>query len=720
MLHELLLVLSGYPGDVFLPSPPHAPNTFAIASDFPLLHDAERSALNRLANLGWQYAKIDEFVRGIRNSVTSSSIAADTPHGSYIQALAVALNDVLREYRDTIVSCEQRILGKQDHLNGAVPIIHIAAAFAKWTIILPALTKLLSEIAEDPTTWHGCRLLGLIIQKSHTGVAELRDIANQVLHHLHVVMYKQIISWMVYGHLFDPYQEFFIAKRLPASNASPAIPTSEQEPAGSSGQFDHCLEKSFIPSHVPLELAESILFVGEIVKTVRDNSASYSNMLPKDMVEQHLQLLLQLSNTGSESYAASNINILRLQKAVSTIRRATAEWMFHQVLVGDHDILRYLESFKDFYLLGQGDFARNLIDECDQLATADANTDRRHRYGRRQLDALLHKAQFGCLCEDSPELARYSLRVTKQVETDQLFSFFLLNGTPCSLKYHYRWPLNLFLTTADMNHYDAMWEFLISLKKVQSKLNSLWIVLRGGWSSGSTSRREDEYEDGPWSVDSMKQRERLVWRVRSKMLFWIDALWCHVQNDIINPSYTSFIDSIRPSLEKRVVGLDDAMEEDSHSSAVEALDFEQIQKAHKVYLTRLFRGCLLESTSSSERMSAILQICLEYCQVIKEVGEKGDWSSRRRAQTADEIVAKWTHGFGKEQDPLAWVDDVLAIEKKFAAETAEFFKSLSRVGMSHGNSEGFDGPPVHLDLFLARLDYNKWFSIRRFNVEGGR
>jgi gamma-tubulin complex component 4 len=540
MLHELLLVLSGYPGDVFLPSPPapQTPNTFAIAADFPLLHDAERSALNRLANLGWQYAKIDEFVRGIRNSLTSSSIVADKPHGSYVQALAVALNDVLREYRDTIINCEQRILGKQDHLNGAVPIIHIAAAFAKWTIILPALTKLLSEIKEEPASWHGCRLLDLIIKKSHTGVAELRDIANQVLHHLHVVMYKQIISWMVYGHLFDPYHEFFITKRQASSSASasPAIPSSmgDQEQSGSGGQFDHCLEPSFIPSHVPLDLAESILFVGEIVKTVRDNSASYSNMLPKEMVENHLQLLLQLSNTSSESYAASNINILRLQKAVSTIRRATAEWMFHQVLVGDHDILRYLESFKDFYLLGQGDFARNLIDECDQLAASDSSTERRHRYGRRQLDALLHKAQFGCLCEDSPELSRYSLRVTKQSEepnqADQLFSFFLLNGTPSSLKYHYRWPLNLFLTTTDMNHYDAMWEFLISLKKVQSKLNALWVVLRGGWSTTSTRPDDmDDHQDGPWSMKSMKQRERLVWRVRSKMLFWIDALWCHVQ-----------------------------------------------------------------------------------------------------------------------------------------------------------------------------------------------
>jgi hypothetical protein len=556
MLHELLLVLSGYPGDVFISSPaaPQESTTFAIASDFPLLHDAERSALNKLAHLGWQYSKINGFVRGIRNSMTSNTVRAVTavaavPHGSYIQALAVALNDILKEYRDTIINCEQRILGKQDYLNGAVPIVHIATAFAKWTIILPALSKLLSEIKADPAKWHGCRLLDLIVMKSHTGVAELRDIAHRVLYHLHVVLYKQITSWMIYGHLSDPYHEFFITKRIPLpspsnsnTSISPAFASTggEQETPGSnaSGQFDHCLEQYFIPSHIPLDLAESILFVGEIVKTVRDNSTTQSNMLPTGMIERHLQLMLQLTNTPNDtSYSASNI--LQLQRVVSIIRRATAEWMFHQVLVGDHDILRYLESFKDFYLLGQGDFARNMIDECDQLSSiAKDSSDmaaperRQQRYGRRQLDAVLHKAQVGCVCEDSQELFRYALRATRSQDGQQpelpLFSSFLLNNTPTSLKYHYRWPLNLFLTAADLSHYASMWEFLISLKKVQSKLNSLWVVLRGGWAIVST-RTDAMDQQGPWSMHSMKQRERLVWRVRSKMLFWIDALWCHVQ-----------------------------------------------------------------------------------------------------------------------------------------------------------------------------------------------
>lgn len=550
MLHELLLVLSGYPGDVFTPSPAEHPDTFAIAADFPLLHDAERAALNRLARLGWLYAQIDSFVRSIRNTATSSTIKANTPHGSYVQALAVALNSVLKQYRETIIDCEKRILEKQDHLNGAVPIIHIASTFARWFTVLPALKKLITEIEERPVRWHGCRLLNLIVKKSYTGVVDLRDILNDILHQLHIVMYKQITSWMIYGHLSDPWQEFFIMPRQPlpspsTSNASlsPPMPSTatgnEHSTTDSAGQFDHCLEEKLIPSHIPLDLAESILFVGEIVKTVRDNSSAQINSLPKKMIEHHLELLLQLSKaSGREKHATSAIKVLQLQSIVDTIRRSTSEWMFHQVLVGEHDILRYLKSFKDFYLLGQGDFARNLIEESDRLsgphiASDSNNADRRPpvRYGRRQMDTLIQKAQIGCLCEDWPELSKYSIRSPRGY--DPVFSFpsYLLNDTaPVLLDYHYRWPLNLFLTSDDMQGYNFLWQFLISLKKVQSRLNSLWVVLRGGWSGIRSEKGFSEtYQDGPYSQKSMKERERLVWRVRSKMLFWIDALWYHVQ-----------------------------------------------------------------------------------------------------------------------------------------------------------------------------------------------
>lgn len=123
------------------------------------------------------------------------------------------------------------------------------------------------------------------------------------------------------------------------------------------------------------------------------------------------------------------------------------------------------------------------------------------------------------------------------------------------------------------------------------------------------------------------------------------------------------MESIRPSLEKRTEVESTDMEQSDGDARGQALDFEQIQKAHKAYLVRLVRGCLLESPGCARIMSKIFQICLDYCQLVHDVGEKGDWSGRKRDQTGAEIVAKWTHGFGMDQDPLAWVDHVLTIEK---------------------------------------------------------
>lgn len=123
------------------------------------------------------------------------------------------------------------------------------------------------------------------------------------------------------------------------------------------------------------------------------------------------------------------------------------------------------------------------------------------------------------------------------------------------------------------------------------------------------------------------------------------------------------MESIRPSLERHTEVESTDMEQSDGDARGQALDFEQIQKAHKAYLVRLARGCLLESPGCARIMSKIFQICLDYCQLVHDVGEKGDWSGRNREQTGAEIVAKWTHGFGMDQDPLAWVDHVLTIEK---------------------------------------------------------
>src|SRR6266480_6781524 len=104
MLHELLLALSGLSGDLCVPYPPEPEiaTTFKIPPDFPFLHEAEKSSLERLAALGFYYRKLTNFLdiqRG-RNENNNSQkdnekSSNNTPRGSFLHALCNAINEVL-------------------------------------------------------------------------------------------------------------------------------------------------------------------------------------------------------------------------------------------------------------------------------------------------------------------------------------------------------------------------------------------------------------------------------------------------------------------------------------------------------------------------------------------------------------------------------------------------------------------------------------------------
>eukprot|EP00051_Salpingoeca_urceolata_P023622 m.404408 g.404408 ORF g.404408 m.404408 type:complete len:99 (-) comp20126_c0_seq5:122-418(-) len=57
MLHDLLLALSGCPGDVFVQDK----DTYRVLKGLPLLHPCEAELLNRLAHLGWLYHGLHAF-----------------------------------------------------------------------------------------------------------------------------------------------------------------------------------------------------------------------------------------------------------------------------------------------------------------------------------------------------------------------------------------------------------------------------------------------------------------------------------------------------------------------------------------------------------------------------------------------------------------------------------------------------------------------------------
>ncbi|KAL0089548.1 gamma-tubulin complex component protein [Phycomyces blakesleeanus] len=748
MLHELLFVLSGYPGDVFIPHPPQNPSTFVIPPEFPLLHPTERESLNRLAQLGFVFAQLTQFVASVKDLKQPNT--HQKPCGAYLQAVVTTLEGILNNYRQDIIAMEKRILNKDDEAgDNIVPIALLTSNLGRWELLLPALSKFVLILKTDPTRYHGCRLFDLLMDQARTGMPELREAMEKMIMRLHDVLYRQLTAWMVYGQWADPDEEFFIIRTPDIMN--------ERENTGSHAtgwQRHYSLAIDRIPAHLSQSLAESILFVGKAIATVNSmgggqlESRSASSLLlnkrqkipiPEEMKKRHIRLLLSLHSSNANKKLRSSPWIIfpqQLQKVVQQIRKSTAEWLFSQVLVGEHGLQRYLESFRQIFLLGYGDLGMNLVDECSlwrQRSISSFSTSVLNRsqpfakhardeederpidpkplsktaiiFRYQELNALLAKATVGTEAEDN--LKGYSLEwveKTKDIKNPSYqFADLLLVDGRCVLVYEMEWPIDLFLSQADLAHYSELWCFLIGLKNVQMTLGSLWKTLRSGKVDNKSKNPLLLSEESSTDVEG-EYRERVVWRLRFSMLFWVDTLWNHVQSNVINARYQRLVTTIAPSFQAK----NDDPEHPNQAifGIPNALDFEEIQAAHEEYLQDIMRGSLLLSTTCADTMHDILKLCLDFCELVERISEDGVWQStkrRRTTKTVAEIVDEWTKNSGKPMPRYAWMDQIDAIETNFSSLTKRFFGIVS-------NQQQDIKASGHLDLLLMQLDYGKYYS----------
>ncbi|CAG8624696.1 2839_t:CDS:1 [Acaulospora morrowiae] len=690
MLHELLLALAGLPGDLFTPFPSQTEHTstFKIPSDFPFLHEAEKSSLEQLVVLGNYYRAIVNFLdfqRGRKANYADSKHVTSTPTGSFLQALCNALNEVLKDFHKTVIECETRVLNKEDDMGGVVPISQIVSAFRVYYIIFPHLHQLTTEINREPEKYFGCRLLNLIVDKCNTGVPELRAIMLRLLHACHAVMYKHITSWMVYGHLQDPFGEFFV-KDVTLRDHDTQVEEFNQ----SRWHKRFVLDESFVPNHIAPDIAKSILFVGKAIATVRNAAKPHEKnyCLPRSLNSLHLQHLLELSSRPI-------FRQIELENTVDIIRNNVAQWLWQVVLTGDK-IIECLEAFRNYFLLGQGDFAISLVDQFEKLAASKHISSKVLKIKEQELNSLLVRASVGTLAESDLTFEKFRFKILNKddemppITKTNIFDNYMLD-IPLRLEYDIGWPLDLFVTSEDLNKYGDIFSFLISLRRTQIRLQRAWAHL-------AMTRKSTSDVIGNKSNDMNSQR-LMPWRVRASMMFFLDCLWGHMQMDIIEANFQKLVCRINASsahhqrLRTNTTTEPDTptasthkkttyQEKDSHLTEKETLrDFEDIRIGHSSYLGDILRGCLLESPICSDAIKKSLNICDQVCGLLER------WDGKLT-----------------DKDRL---DQVVKLDKEFREQVAFLFRTLSGVNKT---GEGFGGPPRHLDQLLLRMDYSKWFS----------
>jgi gamma-tubulin complex component 4 len=237
MLHELLLALLGFTGDLIVDereqrktlglafnsdSPLSDECTFKLAPDISFIEPSERDLIERLIKLGFYYRELDRFAKKSRNlswirSVTSvhpleradelSKQSREKKPSVYRRAIANGIGEILSVYRSAVLHIEQKLLAE------TTPILAtVTEGLNKFFVLFPPLYEVILEIERDDI--RGGQLLNVLNKRCHCGVPELRTCLQRLLWNGHQVMYNQLAAWMVYGILQDPHGEFFIKRTM--------------------------------------------------------------------------------------------------------------------------------------------------------------------------------------------------------------------------------------------------------------------------------------------------------------------------------------------------------------------------------------------------------------------------------------------------------------------------------------------------------------------------
>lgn len=649
MLHELILALSGYNGNIFVKN---ANNEIQVISDLPFIHATEVALLNRLCRLATNYSHFTAFIK--QNS-HSPQKAATGLRGLYVMSLCQGLDSVLAPYRKTLLQVESQLLA-DPHLT----VAYVQSALEEYQLLFPALSRLLDQIETHQA--HGCQILEFINRAASCGIPIVKKTLFQIQHICHKALYKQLTAWMLHGLLLDDYSELFIHKMnkvltLPQETEVEDLGLGgmtgrqmQQIQLSSDATVNHSIGERFalradmLPTYIPTKVAQKILFVGESVEMfekieIDGRQQKHQGTVIKNKESEFARDLLMLSQQPQF--------ILRdFETVIDNIRGYVAEQLW-KLTVEEADLIGHLRLLKDFFLLGRGELFLAFIDQAHGMLRAPPTVTTQH-----DVNMAFQHAARNVLFEDESLLQKFQFTVeTQQLHKRRAASDSTKTGEHSktgehtgesgwkvlNLTYAIEWPLHILFTPGVLERYNTVFCFLLYVKRVQLKLQQCWATQMRRRHLRATKR---------------EHHNSTQWLLRNHMAFLVDNLQYYLQVDVIESQFSVLQDKI-------------------HATR----DFEAICHAVDNFLSSLLAQCFLLSKPISHCLEEILNICHSFCGLYQQADvDLTEQETRQLEQLA----------------------------KAFQRQSSLLFLTLARL-RCHQSSP-------HLAQLLLRIDYNKFFS----------
>uniref|UniRef100_A0A6P4FZF2 Gamma-tubulin complex component n=1 Tax=Drosophila rhopaloa TaxID=1041015 RepID=A0A6P4FZF2_DRORH len=610
------------------------------------VHPCERQIFMDILKIIQIYHEVIQFTQSL--GVQTSAQGELPDHGFYMLNFAKGIECVLEDYYAEITRLQSYCTeSKRSSLSYVHDALHVK---------MPVLVFLRNLIMETKVRkLRGCSVLHNLHQQSEHGDIQLARVIKKVMKPVKYPFFTSLAHWLSFGVIDDVHSEFFI-KFTPtdcvdgsscSKSANSSVISADRTPEDYIWQYE--INLSQLPGFLSSIVAEKVLFVGQTVLVFKMGRV----VKPKNKTDQLAVKLAEMSRddiyelwNGRESEFFEmvkdldndeTIDVFRVENVINDIKKFVS-MRLSEIAVNEVNIERQMGLIKDFYLLGRGEF---YLEFCNQMIGAmDSYCEERFKNITRSFE--LAATVMGI----SDDLENFSLSCQRSTsDPDESCDFHVLQGL--NLKYTYEWPLNLLFSPKAIERYNIIFRFLLIIRTFQYEIQRVWA--KQTWKA----KRE------PTALNNK------IISLRNHLMFFLNNMQYYIQVDVLESQFGILMNVIKSKT-----------------------DFEEIQRAHTVFLANVLSQCFLLSDSKEGQMN------ITGCQSQNPI-----YGTLLKLFS---ICEKFAHMTQTKDPPDDFMGEIDRLNERFGVQIASLIQLLVDV-----KTASCLGP---LSQLLLRLDFNHWFS----------
>jgi len=438
---------------------------------------------------------------------------------------------------------------------------------------------MMSAVIESCKDSHGGALVSVIHTYTFNGDPFIRKFTARLLEEVSKPFLNALSRWIHEGELQDPFQEFFVQLNSEASGSGTAYDVSGKEAqpdvdAALLWQNKFSFREEMLPSFLGESFGRKIFSTGKSLNFIRHSCGGGDWIATRH----------QLGTDKSLRYT----DIAGLEATINSAYSIVSQRLLG-IFLEKFNLMGHLTALKDYLMLTKGDFVDLLMESIGPSLNRQASSLFRHN-----LTASLETAVRGSNAQyDNPDILR-------RLDARNLeFSAGDTGWDTFTLDYKVDSPVNTVLDARAMSGYQAVFNHLWKIKRVELALSSSWSRLCAA--KAGHQRAFGRKKEGA-QLDSERSMMRALHRL-GEMTHFIRQLQAFNQLEVIEYSWHD----LQGFFSKRQGDLDELIE--AHRAFLDALVGKMMLKG----------GRKSSATPLVDEIRANLDSMLAFCSAIDDL-----------------------------------------------------------------------------------------------------